>query len=79
MKGHCTSPISTKGRCIAIRAIGLFVTRRTFSVSSIRVKKFCATTAFSSDAMLASGFKPPFTLQEALKRTVEFEFIKKGE
>ncbi len=64
------------GYCFDLLA---FVTRRTFSISSIRVKKFCATTSFSSDAMLASGFKPPFTLQEALKRTVEFEFIKKGE
>ena len=62
------------GYCFDLLA---FVTRRNFSVSSIRVKKFCATKVFSSDAMLASGFKPPYTLQEALKRTVEFEFIKK--
>lgn len=55
-----------------------FVTRRRLPVSSIRVKKFCAQTMFSSDKMQASGFKPPFTLMEALHRTVTFEFIEKG-
>ena len=47
---------------------------RTFSISSIRVKKFCAQTVFSADKMLASGFKAPYTLEEALRRTVDFEF-----
>lgn len=62
------------GYCFDLLA---FITRRNFPISSIRVKKFCATTVFSADAMLASGFKAPFTLQEALKRTVEFEFLGK--
>ncbi|MBQ3748653.1 MAG: UDP-N-acetylglucosamine 4-epimerase, partial [Kiritimatiellae bacterium] len=61
------------GYCFDILA---FLVRRTFPISSIRVKKFCAQTMFSSDKMLASGFTAPFTLEEALKRTVEFEFGK---
>ena len=51
-----------------------FITRRTFPISSIRVKKFCAQTVFSSERMRKSGFKPPFDMQEALRRTVHFEF-----
>ena len=51
-----------------------FVTRRTFPISSIRVKKFCAQTVFSSERMQKSSFNPPFDMQEALHRTVMFEF-----
>ena len=59
------------GYCFDILAI---ITRRQFPVSSIRVKKFCAQTVFSSERMLQSGFKPPFNIQDALQRTVHFEF-----
>ena len=59
------------GYCFDLLA---FVTRRTFPISSIRVKKFCAQTVFSSEKMQKSGFKPPFDMQEALHRTVHFEF-----
>jgi len=59
------------GFCFDILA---FITRRNFPISSIRIKKFCAQTVFSSDKMLQSGFKPPFNMQEALHRTVDFEF-----
>ena len=52
-----------------------FVTRKKLTVSSVRVKKFCATTEFDSSKMLASGFKPPYTLGEGLARTLEFEFV----
>ena len=51
------------------------VTRKKLTVSSVRVKKFCATTEFDSSKMLASGFKPPYTLGEGLARTLEFEFV----
>lgn len=50
-----------------------WATGRHFPVSRIRVKKFCATTQFSS-AKESFGFRPPFTLTEALRRTLEFEF-----
>lgn len=54
-----------------------FLTRRRYTISSIRVKKFCATTVFDSGAMLNSGFLPPYTLLEGLERTVKFEFMSK--
>lgn len=46
------------------------VTGKKFPISSIRVKKFCATTQFSADKVRNTGFKAPFTLHEGLKRTV---------
>ena len=52
-----------------------FMTRKKLSVSSVRVKKFCATTEFNSDKMLSSGFVPPYSLEEGLRRTLEFEFL----
>ena len=51
------------------------LTGRKFAVSSVRVKKFCAITQFDSTKALSSGFVPPYTLQEGLSRTLEFEFV----
>lgn len=51
------------------------ITRRKLSISSVRVKKFCATTEFDSSKMLATNFVPPFTLEEGLSQTLEFEFV----
>lgn len=45
------------------------------TISSVRVKKFCATTQFDSSKMLQSGYIPPYSLQEGLARTLAFEFI----
>jgi len=59
------------GYCFDILA---FITRHQFPISSIRIKKFCAQTVFSSERMLQTGFKPPVEMQEALRRTVNFEF-----
>ena len=47
-----------------------------FSVSSVRIKKFCATTIFDS-TKLNSVFSPPFTLEEGLSKTLDFEFKNK--
>jgi len=47
---------------------------REFSISAIRVKKFCATTQFSSQRVLNTGFCPPFPMAKALERTVKWEF-----
>ena len=44
-------------------------------ISSIRVKKFCASSEFSSAKGELDGFEAPFTLQEGLDRTLEAEFI----
>lgn len=52
-----------------------FITRKKLTVSSVRVKKFCATTEFDSSKMLASGFQAPYTLAEGLSKTLQFEFI----
>lgn len=52
-----------------------FITRKKLTISSVRVKKFCATTEFNSNKMLASGFKAPYTLSEGLSRTLKYEFI----
>lgn len=51
------------------------VTGKKFSVSAVRVKKFCATTQFDATAAHHSGFKAPFTLSEGLHRTLHYEFI----
>lgn len=45
------------------------------TVSSVRVKKFCATTQFDATKMHNTGFKAPYTLGEGLARTLEFEFV----
>jgi len=44
-------------------------------ISSIRVKKFCASSEFSSAKHELDGFEAPFSLQEGLDRTLEAEFI----
>lgn len=51
------------------------ILRRKFTISSVRVKKFCSTTEFNADKVQHSGFLPPYTLGEGLARTLEFEFI----
>ena len=49
--------------------------RKKLTVSSVRVKKFCATTQFDASKVGASGFHAPYTLGEGLARTLEFEFV----
>lgn len=51
------------------------LTGRKMTVSSVRVKKFCATTEFDANKAHTSGFTAPYTLSEGLARTLEFEFI----
>lgn len=50
------------------------VTRKKLPVSSVRVKKFCAVTQFDSVRIQESGFKPAFSLEEGLTRTLQYEF-----
>lgn len=52
-----------------------FVTRKKLTISSVRVKKFCSTTEFCADKVLATDFKAPYTLAEGLSRTMEFEWV----
>lgn len=51
------------------------ITGKKLTVSSVRVKKFCATTEFDATKVQQTGFKAPYTLGEGLARTLEFEFI----
>lgn len=51
------------------------ITGKKLAISSVRVKKFCAVTQFDSTKAMTSGFVPPYTLQEGLSRTLEFEFV----
>jgi nucleoside-diphosphate-sugar epimerase len=52
-----------------------FVTRKKLPVSSVRVKKFCATTKFDAQAVHSSGFQAPYSLSEGLERTLKYEFL----
>lgn len=60
------------GYCFDLLA---FLSRRKQTISSIRVKKFCATTQFNAGKIQQSGFKAPYTLGEGLAKTLEFEFL----
>ncbi|SEA61985.1 Nucleoside-diphosphate-sugar epimerase [Arachidicoccus rhizosphaerae] len=48
-----------------------------FNISSVRVKKFCATTQFDASALMTLGFVPPYTLAEGLANTLRYEFVEK--
>ncbi len=50
------------------------LTGKKLSVSSVRVKKFCAVTQFDSVQVRKTNFKPTFTLGEGLARTLQYEF-----
>lgn len=51
------------------------VTGKKLPISSVRVKKFCATTEYDASKALSTGFVAPYTLAEGLSRTLEFEFL----
>lgn len=53
------------------------LTRLKFPISAVRVKKFVANTKFDSTKSLSSGFKPPYTIEEGLERTLTYEFLQK--
>ena len=47
---------------------------RTFPVSRVRIKKFCANSQFATKRLQSSGFEPKFELRDALLRTIRAEF-----
>jgi nucleoside-diphosphate-sugar epimerase len=55
-----------------------FITRKKFTVSSVRVKKFCATTQFDATAAHTNGFKAPYSLAEGLHKTLHYEFVEEN-
>lgn len=62
----------TGGYCFDALA---WITRKKLNISSVRVKKFCASTQTDSTKAHSTGFVPPFTLREGLSRTLLFEFV----
>ena len=52
-----------------------FVTRKKLAISSVRVKKFVATTQFDATKVHSSGFKAPYTIEEGLDLTLDYEFV----
>ncbi len=60
------------GYCFDVLA---WMLRKKLTISSVRVRKFCATTQFDASKVGLSGFKAPYTLGEGLARTLEFEFV----
>lgn len=50
------------------------ITGKKLSVSSVRVKKFCATTQFNA-TKAHNSFNAPYSLKQGLDKTLEHEFI----
>ncbi len=44
-------------------------------ISAVRVQKFCANTTCSAEKAMASGFKPPYTMEEGLSRFIASDFV----
>lgn len=49
------------------------ITKKKFSVSAIRIKKFCADTSFNT-SIEKERFKAPFSVENAIVETVNYEF-----
>lgn len=52
------------------------VTGKRLAISSIRIKKFCANSVYTT-AVKETGFEAPISLAQALEQTVRYEFIEK--
>lgn len=50
------------------------VTGRKFSISSIRIKKFCSDTQVSAGKIFADGYKASVSLPEGIRRMIKSEF-----
>ena len=44
--------------------------------NQIRIKKFCSDSQFNS-SVSKTGFKPRYSLEDAIEKTVKYEFIDK--
>ena len=54
--------------------LAAWATKRSFPISSIRVRKFCATTQFAT-SIANTGFVAPVSLHEWLQRTLCHDFL----
>ena len=50
------------------------ISRRTFPISAIRIRKFVADTTVNTDRLASTGYRPRFELSEGIRRTIEAEF-----
>lgn len=64
------------GLCFDLLAI---IMRRKFAISSIRIKKFTQNTYFVGNNIKNTDFVAPVTLEEGLRRTIDYEFVRKVE
>ena len=51
------------------------ISGKTYPISSIRIKKFCADTVINSERLQQTGFVPSYTLAEGLRRMIKSEFL----
>ena len=51
------------------------ITGKTYPVSSIRIKKFCANTIINAEKLKETGFVAPYALEEGLNRMIQSEFL----
>ena len=51
-----------------------FIIKKKLNISSVRVKKFCATTQFNSEKV-QNIFIPPYSLENGINNTLEYEFL----
>ena len=58
-----------KGFDVAAKVMG-----KKLPISAIRVKKFCSNSVYES-AIHTTGFTPPFSMLEAVERTIKHEFL----
>jgi len=57
--------------------LAAFVTSKKFTISSIRVKKFCSDSMFDT-SIEKSGFVRPVKLEDGLASTIKYEFVEKN-
>lgn len=50
------------------------VSGRTFPISAVRIRKFCADTTCNASKAQRDGFVPPYTLEEGLERMIRHDF-----
>lgn len=57
--------------------IAAHILNKNFPISSIRVQKFCKDSVYNT-AVSATGFIPPVSLENAIDRTIDYEFGSKN-
>ena len=50
------------------------ISRRTFPISAIRIRKFVSDTTVNTDRLNSTGYRPRFELSEGIRRTIAAEF-----